>query len=61
VYVPSFPIVRLQWFTLAVLQVVVDTLELLAEANEDVSSEHHIPLSQAALLLVDWTDPEKVA
>ncbi|KAJ9118074.1 hypothetical protein QFC24_006346 [Naganishia onofrii] len=51
----------LHWFTLAVLQVVVDTLELLAEANEDVSSEHHIPLSQAALLLVDWTDPEKIA
>ncbi|KAJ9110074.1 hypothetical protein QFC19_001745 [Naganishia cerealis] len=41
--------------------VVVDTLELLAEANEDASSEHQIPLSQAALLLTDWTDPEKIA
>ncbi|KAJ9103123.1 hypothetical protein QFC21_002545 [Naganishia friedmannii] len=41
--------------------VIVDTLELLAEANEDASSEHHISLSQAALLMVDWTDPEKIA
>lgn len=39
----------------------MDTLELLAEENEEAGSNSYIPLSQVSLLLVDWTDPEKIA
>jgi hypothetical protein len=39
----------------------VETLELLAEENEEAGSDAYIPLSQVTLQLIDWTDPEKIA
>ncbi|KAI5451535.1 chromosome condensation complex Condensin, subunit G [Naganishia albida] len=39
----------------------VETMELLAEENEEAGSDTYIPLSQVTLLLIDWTDPEKIA
>jgi len=39
---------------------VVPTIELLAAQMKEADSDEQImPLSQMALLLVDWTDPAK--